>query len=45
MARVFLWAVSLLTVIAASPGVVRFVGDEAELIELGLWAAIVAAVD
>jgi signal transduction histidine kinase len=45
LARLFLWAVSLLTLLAASPGVVRLAGDEAELIELSLWTAIVAAVD
>jgi signal transduction histidine kinase len=45
LARVFLWAVSLLTMVAAAPGVGRLAGNEADLIELGLWAAIVAAVD
>jgi signal transduction histidine kinase len=45
LARLFLWAVSLLTLVAAAPGVGRLAGNEADLVELGLWAAIVAAVD
>jgi len=45
VARLFLWAVSLLTALAAVPGVARLAGDQAELVELGLWAAIVATVD
>jgi signal transduction histidine kinase len=45
LARVFLWVVSLLTIVAAAPGVGRLIGNEADLVELGLWAAIVAAVD
>jgi signal transduction histidine kinase len=45
MARVFLWAVSLLTIFAAAPGMGRLIGNEAMIIELALWAAIVAAVD
>ena len=45
LAKVFLWAVSLLTAIVAVPGVPRLTGNDAELIQLGLWAAIVAAVD
>jgi signal transduction histidine kinase len=45
LARAFLWAVSLLTAIVAVPGAARLAGNDAELVELGLWAAIVAAVD
>src|SRR5688572_24421609 len=45
VARWFLWSVSLLTVLAAVPGIARLAGNEAELIELCLWAAIVATVD
>src|SRR5918992_2451042 len=45
LARVFLWSISLLTVVAAAPEVNRLAGNEADLIELGLWAAIVAGVD
>jgi signal transduction histidine kinase len=45
LARVFLWAVSLLTLAVAAPGAVRLAGNEAGLIELCVWAAIVAAVD
>lgn len=45
LAKVFLWAISLLTAIVAAPGAARLAGNDAELIELGLWAAIVAAVD
>ncbi|MDQ5874307.1 MAG: histidine kinase, partial [Actinomycetota bacterium] len=44
-ARVFLWAVGLLTMVVAAPGAVRLFGNEAALIELGLWAAIVGLVD
>ncbi len=45
LAKVFLWAVSLLTAIVAFPGAARLAGNDAELLELGLWAATVAAVD
>ena len=45
LAKAFLWAVSLLVAIVAFPGAARLAGNDAELIELGLWAAIVAAVD
>jgi len=45
LARVFLWAVSVLTIVAAAPGVGRLAGNEADLVELGLWAVLVAAVD
>jgi signal transduction histidine kinase len=45
LAKAFLWAVSLLTAVVAVPGAARLAGNDAELIELGLWAAIVAAVD
>ena len=45
LARVFLWTISLLTIVAAAPGAVRLTGADSVLIELGLWAAIVATVD
>lgn len=45
LAKVFLWGVSLLTAVVAAPGAVRLAGNDSELIELGVWAAIVAAVD
>lgn len=45
LAKAFLWAVSLLTAIVAAPGVMRLAGNDAALLDLGLWAAIVAAVD
>jgi signal transduction histidine kinase len=45
LAKAFLWAVSLLTAIVAVPGASRLAGNDAELMELALWAAIVAAVD
>ena len=45
LAKTFLWAVTLLIAIVAVPGAARLAGNEAELVELGLWAAIVAAVD
>ena len=44
LAKVFLWTVSLLTAMAA-PGALRLAGNDAELLQLALWAAIVAAVD
>ena len=45
LAKAFLWTVSLLTVIVAAPGAVRLAGSDAELLQLALWAATVAAVD
>lgn len=44
-AKAFLWASSALILAIASPGAVRLAGSEARLIELALWAAIVATVD
>jgi signal transduction histidine kinase len=45
MARVFLWTISLLVVAVAAPGAARLTVTDGALIELGLWAAIVATVD
>jgi signal transduction histidine kinase len=45
MARAFLWAVSALTLAVVAPGAIRLAGNETHLIELCLWAAIVATVD
>ena len=45
LAKAFLWTVSLLVAIVALPGAARLAGNDAELVELALWAAIVAAVD
>ena len=43
--RAFFWAISALTIGIALPGGNRLVGNEGVLLELGLWAAVVAAVD
>jgi signal transduction histidine kinase len=43
--RVFLWLTTLATFAIALPGADRIATGEAALLELGLWAAIVAAVD
>lgn len=45
LAKAFLWAVSLLTALAAAPGALRLTGNDSDLIQLALWAAIVASVD
>lgn len=43
--KAFLWAISALTIGIAIPGSARLVGNEGQLFELGLWAAVVAVVD
>jgi signal transduction histidine kinase len=45
LAKAFLWTISLLTALVAAPGALRLAGNDAELLQLGLWAATVAAVD
>ncbi len=44
-ATAFLWAVSAAILAVAAPGAVRLAGSEVRLVELALWAAIVATVD
>jgi signal transduction histidine kinase len=44
-ARAFLWSSSAVILAVAAPGAARLADSEARLVELGLWAAIVAAVD
>lgn len=45
LVKVFLWGVSLITLTLATPGTVKLVRDSDELLLLGVWALIVAAVD
>ena len=44
-ARAFLWSSSAVILAVAAPGAARLADSEARLVELALWAAIVAAVD
>jgi signal transduction histidine kinase len=43
--RIYLWAVAVGVVALASPGVQRLASDDTRILELGLWALVVAAVD
>src|SRR5687767_2027001 len=43
--RLFLWSASVGVLAFAVPGAARLLGGQESLLELGLWAAIVAAVD
>ena len=43
--RVFLWVTTLATLAFAVPGAGRITGGEVSPLDLGLWAAVVAAVD
>lgn len=45
MAKVFLWFISALTLALAIPGMSRLSNPAIDLLELCLWAAVVAAVD
>lgn len=44
-AKAFLWTTSIFTLAFAVPGASRLIGDEVRLLELALWAVVVAGVD